>query len=134
MVPHFARFGISRSQWAALRTLHLAQSAGEHGLRIMELSERLLIRPPSVTGVLDRLERGGLVTRVVASDDQRAKCVRLTAKGRRLVDDVLSVHGQQIDRLLAGLTVPDCDELHRLVDRLSGHLEGLLQESAPSDG
>jgi MarR family transcriptional repressor of emrRAB len=130
ILPHFARFGISRSQWAMLRTLHHAESPGQNGLRVTELSDRLLIRPPSVTGVLDRLVRSGLVTRVAAVDDLRAKCVRLTVKGRRLVEEVSLVHGQQIDRLLAGLSSPDCDELYRLVDRLSEHLESLLRGPA----
>src|SRR5690242_17939380 len=57
MQPQFARFGISGSQWAALRALHRAEQEGHEGLRITDLSDRLLIRPPSVTGVIDRLER-----------------------------------------------------------------------------
>src|SRR5262245_55410997 len=63
MLPYFARFGISGSQWGVLRQLHRAEQEGLHGLRLTDLSERLLIRPPSVTGVVDRLERAGLVMR-----------------------------------------------------------------------
>ena len=126
MYPHFARFGISASQWAALRALHRAEEQGLSGLRITSLSERLLIRPPSVTGVIDRLERGGLVLRDTAADDMRAKCVRLTARGRRLVERVLSVHSREINRVLAGLSSEECGDLHRLLDQLSGHLEELL--------
>src|SRR5436309_11360463 len=63
MQPYFARYGISGSQWGVLRNLHRAAGEGRPGLRVVELSERLLIRPPSVTGALDRLERAGLVER-----------------------------------------------------------------------
>src|SRR5438270_5216932 len=63
MQPYFARFGISGSQWGVLRQLHRAEEDGAPGLRLTDLSERLLIRPPSVTGVVDRLERAGLVVR-----------------------------------------------------------------------
>ncbi|HSU67918.1 MAG TPA: MarR family transcriptional regulator [Tepidisphaeraceae bacterium] len=129
MQPHFARFGISASQWGVLRSLHRAEAEGLQGLRITDLSERLLIRPPSVTGVLDRLERDGLVTRDAATDDLRAKCVRLTVRGHRLVQQVLRVHGEQIDRVLAGLKPHDCGELGRLTAQLCIHLEGLLQPS-----
>jgi DNA-binding MarR family transcriptional regulator len=128
MQPYFARFGISGSQWGVLRTLHRDQAPGSGGLRITDLSERLLIRPPSVTGVVDRLERGGLVVRGAASDDLRAKHVRLTARGRRLVEQILSVHGEQVDSLLGGLTAADQSELQRLLDRLSGHLEKRLEQ------
>ena len=56
MHAHFARFGISGSQWGVLRVLDRARKEGQRGLRITDLSDRLLIRPPSVTGAIDRLE------------------------------------------------------------------------------
>lgn len=129
MQPYFARFGISSSQWAALRALHRAEQEGRGGLRITELSERLLIRPPSVTGVLDRLERDGLVVRDTSAEDLRAKQVRLRPRGRRLVLQILAVHAEQIDRVLGILSPSDQNELSRLLDRLSGHL-GSLMDSA----
>src|SRR5438094_302025 len=64
MQHYFARHGISGAQWGVLRTLHRAEQAGDAGLRLVDLSERLLIRPPSVTGVVGRLERAGMLTRV----------------------------------------------------------------------
>jgi DNA-binding MarR family transcriptional regulator len=88
----------------------------------------LLIRPPSVTGVVDRLQRVGLVVRDAAADDLRAKCVRLTPKGRQLVEQVLAVHAGQIDRVLGGLSGPDQSELHRLLEQLAGHLEALADQ------
>src|SRR5438876_6901850 len=63
MQHYFGRFGISGSQWGLMRTLHRAEQDGQAGLRLTDLSDRLLIRPPSVTGAVDRLERAGLVVR-----------------------------------------------------------------------
>ena len=63
MHPYFAQFGISGAQWSVLRNLHRAEQEGHAGLRLTDLSERLLVRPPSVTGVVDRLEKVGLVAR-----------------------------------------------------------------------
>src|SRR6188768_4048112 len=57
MGPYFAARGISASQWGVMRALHRARADGVDGLRLTDLSERLLIRPPSVTGVIDRLQR-----------------------------------------------------------------------------
>src|SRR5438132_3267939 len=85
MNPYFARFGISGAQWGVLRNLHRAEMEGLPGLRLTDLSERLLIRPPSVTGVVDRLERGKLVERSGSPTDLRAKRVSLTPRGRQLV-------------------------------------------------
>src|SRR5436309_9189942 len=69
MQHYFARFGISSSQWGLLRTLHRAEEDGQSRLRLTDLSDRLLIRPPSVTGAVDRLERAGLGLREYANVD-----------------------------------------------------------------
>ena len=127
MQHYFARFGISGSQWGLLRTLHRAeQEEGQSGLRLTDLSDRLLIRPPSVTGAVDRLERAGLVVRDQAAIDQRSKVVALTKKGRQLIDRILAVHESQLARVLAGLTAKEQDTFHRLLGRLRQHLEGLV--------
>jgi len=43
MQPYFARFGISGSQWGVLRNLQRAEQSGLAGLRLSELSERMLM-------------------------------------------------------------------------------------------
>lgn len=123
MEPYFAKFGISGAQWGLLRTLQRAHEAGEAGLRLTELSHRLLIRPPSVTGAIDRLERMGLVTRTAARDDQRARLVSLTASGRKLVARALEGHGQRIQQILSSLAPSQQQQLHLLLESLCSHLE-----------
>src|SRR5437016_2329371 len=73
MEPYFASFGISSSQWGVLRALHRARLEQRSGLRLTDLGDRLLVRPPSVTGVVDRLQRMRLVTRSPVAEDHRAK-------------------------------------------------------------
>ena len=134
MQHYFARFGISGSQWGLLRTLHRAEEQGQSRLRLTDLSDRLLIRPPSVTGAVDRLERAGLVMRDHATVDQRSKLVSLTAKGRHLIERILAVHEQQIAKVLAGLTKKEQAEFHRLLRRLGQYLEGLVARGYDSNG
>jgi DNA-binding MarR family transcriptional regulator len=131
MNPYFARFGISGSQWGVLRQLHRAEQEGLAGLRQTDLSERLLVRPPSVTGVVDRLERGGLVQRDSVSTDLRAKQVRLTVQGRALVEHILEGHPSQIERVMAGLSPKEQSELGRLLYKLRAHLNR-LEANAPN--
>jgi DNA-binding MarR family transcriptional regulator len=126
MQPYFARHGISGSQWGVLRALHRAEAEGLTGLRQTDLSERLLIRPPSVTGALDRLERAGLVERGGSATDLRAKQVTLSAKGKQLVERVLASHQAQIESVMAGLRSNEQADLHRLLCRLRQHLEQFL--------
>ncbi len=123
MQPYFARIGITGSQWGVLRVLHRALSEGQSGLRLTDLSERLIIRPPSVTGVVDRLERLGLVVRQSVPGDLRVKRVMLTTKARQLLDRAVGRHEAQIDAVLGGLSADEHEELHRLLAKLNHHLE-----------
>jgi DNA-binding MarR family transcriptional regulator len=127
MHPYFARFGISGSQWGVLRNLYRAEEEGLSGLRLIDLGERLLIRPPSVTGVVDRLERAALVLRGGSLTDLRAKLVQLTPVGRRLVERVLADHSAQLEIVLGGLTETERSDLQRLLARLGEHLGTVLE-------
>jgi DNA-binding MarR family transcriptional regulator len=125
MQPYFAQFGISGAQWGVLRNLYRAEKRGEPGLRLTDLGRRMLIRPPSVTGIADRLEKMRVIVRQTSDTDARAKRVALTEKGRRLVERVLTVHDGQMIRVMGGLSSREQDEMERLLDRLGSHLEGL---------
>jgi DNA-binding MarR family transcriptional regulator len=130
MQPYFGRFGITGAQWGVLRALDRAEAAGLPGLRLTDLSDRLLVRPPSVTGVVDRLERAGLVVRDASTTDLRAKQVRLTPRGRQRLEQVLAGHGDQIDAVLSELGPAERAQLQRLLDRLGDHLQGMLEPAA----
>jgi DNA-binding MarR family transcriptional regulator len=133
MHPYFARFGISGSQWGALRTLYRAETEGSPRLRLTDLSDRLLVRPPSITGVIDRLERLGYVVRTNSAVDLRSKEVRLTDAGRELVARILTGHKTQIAAVMDGLVADDQLHLRSLLDRLGCHLEGMLTSSPGRD-
>jgi DNA-binding MarR family transcriptional regulator len=127
MEPYFAGFGIGGSQWGVLRTLARAHDEGLPALRLRDLSDRLVIRPPSVTEVVNRLHRMGLVSSTEVATDQRAKHVRLTPAGKKLVRRVLGKHPEQIETVLGGLSRDERKQLGRLLDRLKTHLESLAQ-------
>jgi DNA-binding MarR family transcriptional regulator len=127
MNPYFARFGITGAQWGVLRNLHRAEQEGHVGLRPGDLAERLLVRPPSVTTLVDRLERAGLVRRDGVPEDQRAKVVVLTSAGHALLERVLAVHDGQIAAVMGGLSAADQAQLGRLLYRMGRHLETLAE-------
>jgi DNA-binding MarR family transcriptional regulator len=133
MVPYYARYGISASQWAVLLVLIDADGDEARGVRLTDLSDRLLIRPPSVTGAVDRLQRMGLVARKTSHADQRARIVNLTPSGRKLVERVKSGHASRVQRVLAALTLTQQRELQRLLNRLGDHLEVFANEDGDSD-
>ena len=78
-------YGITATQYNVLRIL---RGAGEHGLTRNEVRDRLLNRMPDATRLLDRMERGGLISRSREAEDRRLVTTRLTKKGRQLVDQL----------------------------------------------
>jgi DNA-binding MarR family transcriptional regulator len=122
---YFSRFGISEAQWRVLWHLRCAELEGQQGLPQRDLSRRMLIRPPSVTATVDRLERSGLLVRQPAESDLRAKQVALTGEGRRLVKEGMLLHHEQIVKVMGGLTADEQEQFDRLLGRLGEHLATL---------
>ena len=84
----FARWDVSPSQFNVLNLL----SDRPGGLSQIELGRQLIVHRSNVTGLVDRLERRGLVRRNNAEDDRRAYRVVLTPAGRRLIRAILPAY------------------------------------------
>ncbi len=72
-----------------------------------ELAKLLDLDKSSVTGLVDRAERRGLVSRLPSDTDRRSVTVALTAHGRRLTTDVAARFAADIDALLDQLPTAD---------------------------
>lgn len=88
------------------------------GLRMGELSRRLMVTGGNVTGITDQLVREGLVTRAAPPDDRRAFVVRLTPAGRRQFERMAESHEAWVVRLVGGLAAPERRQLFELLGRL----------------
>jgi len=88
--------GLSAQQYQALLAIR-----GEPGgtITIGDLAERLLLRPHSATGLVDRLQRLGVVRRGGASEDRRRTVVALTPEGEKLLASLASMHRQELIRI-----------------------------------
>jgi len=96
------------------------------GLKMGELSRRLMVTGGNVTGLTDQLVAEGLVERNGIPGDRRAYAVRLTAKGKRAFDAMAAEHERWIIKLLSGLPAADRERLHALL----GRMKAVLGESA----
>jgi DNA-binding MarR family transcriptional regulator len=74
------------------------------GLRMNELSKRMMVSGGNVTGITDQLEHEGLVTREACPWDRRAFTVRLTFSGLKRFREMAARHEQWVIELLAGLS------------------------------
>ena len=62
------------------------------GLKMNELSRRMMVTGGNVTGITDQLEAEGMVQRVPLEGDRRALLIRLTPAGKKTFADMASVH------------------------------------------
>ncbi len=83
--PHLNRNNITEQQWRVIRILWQSE---EQTLESHRLAKLACILPPSLTGVLVRLEQNGLVKRWKPETDQRRLCVTLTNEGNALFDEM----------------------------------------------
>jgi DNA-binding MarR family transcriptional regulator len=88
------------------------------GLKMGELSHRLMVTSGNVTGLTDQLVREGLVERTPIPADRRAFLIKLTAKGKRAFDVMAAEHEGWVVEMFSGLSAGDRDRLHALLGRL----------------
>ena len=111
--PSLREHGLSDQQWRVLRVL------GEHGaVETGRVASEAYILGPSLTGVLARMERDGLIRRERDPADQRRTVVEATAKGRKMVgrlSTTIETHYQWLEKSLGKQKLA---ELYLLLDQL----------------
>ena len=95
------------------------------GLRMGELSKRMMVTGGNITGITDQLEQEKLVVRVPDARDRRVNTVRLTDAGRRAFADMATVHEGWIAELLQDMPATDKAQLIGLLSQMKQHLNGL---------
>ena len=90
----FNAFGLTEQQWRVLRVLW-----GQGATAFNDLARVTLIPAPSLVGVVDRLERDGLVARRRSAEDRRKVFVESTPAGMALKYKV----GPEVDKAYAAL-------------------------------
>ena len=88
------------------------------GLKMNELSRHLMVTGGNVTGIVNPLEKEGLVERTPEPADRRAYRVRLTRAGRKAFAEMARAHEGWIVELLGGLTRKERAETYRLLARM----------------
>jgi DNA-binding MarR family transcriptional regulator len=101
------------------------------GLKMGELSKRLMVTGGNVTGITDLLEKEDLVARVIDAHDRRAFRVTLTPSGQRLFKRMAAAHERWIIELFAGLPAKAKQQLAGLLNHLKDHVR---QEHSRGEG
>jgi DNA-binding MarR family transcriptional regulator len=97
------------------------------GLQMGELSRRMLVTGGNVTGIVDQLERAGLIVRTEDPADRRVYLVKLTKEGRRLFGQMAIEHESWIVNLFSG--IPKREQ--RALNESLSHLRAQLTRKTP---
>src|SRR5271170_546957 len=115
-----ASYGVTRGQRYFLRVLWITD-----GLSQRELSERVGMMEPTTVIALRGMERMELIRRVRSLDDKRKVEVWLTAKAKRLRNELLIVARTITDAAEAGIVPRDLAAFRRVIGRMTANLDGV---------
>jgi DNA-binding MarR family transcriptional regulator len=114
--PVYREHGLEPGWHDVLATLRRTGPPFE--LRPTDLTGTLMLTSSGTTKRLDRLERAGLVERAPDPQDRRGVLIRLTDKGRDVIDATTEAHLANERRLLAALSDAEREQLASLLRRL----------------
>ncbi|MFI0789859.1 MarR family winged helix-turn-helix transcriptional regulator [Streptomyces lydicus] len=121
---HFSRFGLSTGRYRLL--VDLEDGDGEKSPS--QLAKSLGVSRATVTGLVDGLEREGLVARRASTEDGRGAVVVLTARGARRLYDMAGDHFTRLQALVGGLTADERGLFLDLLERITQRIGALTAE------
>ena len=124
-----ARFGITLPRFDLMAQLERAPS----GLKMGELSRRMMVTNGNITGITQQLEAEGLVARTKAASDRRSSLLRLTPRGRKVFAVMAVEHEVWVRELLGSVAQDDRDVLYDVLDRLKHGVRRVRDQAALAD-
>lgn len=109
-----SRFGITLPRFDLMSQLE----RHPEGLKMNELSRRMMVTGGNITGIVDQLVKEGLVERLDEPSDRRAWRVRLTRAGDKAFAEMARAHEEWVVELLGGFSRRDTEALMQLLARL----------------
>ena len=113
-----AEFGVTPGQYGILDCLWSQGSATPK-----EIAQTLRLENSTVSGMLDKLQKRGLVTRVLDPNDRRSIRVEASEAGKAIREDVLRTVDELNQAVLAPFTAQQRQQLLELLRRLCGTSE-----------
>lgn len=108
-----------------LTVLKILEGVGD--LSLSDLSERIRAQNSTVTGIIDRMEREGLVVRARSTEDRRVIRIKLTERGAKIARDI-AVEPMEIFRsALDSLTPAETRDLLRILTKIARRVQSIVK-------
>ena len=112
----FGKYGLSQGRFL---TLIVMNRTPKEALNPSYLAKKVGVKRATMTGLLDGLEKQGLVERLHSSEDRRKIGVRLIAQGYLVLDEILPGYYRNIARVMTNLTEKERQELMSLLQKVN---------------
>ncbi|MFO7752949.1 MAG: MarR family transcriptional regulator [Desulfobacteraceae bacterium] len=109
------KYDLTLSQSGVVRNLMISGP-----LSSAELSRKLYVTPSNITGVIDRLEKKGLVERIRAKEDRRVNLISLTEKGKEIGRSLPDPFEKKIRHNFTKLNPEEVNYLTQAVEQITG--------------
>ncbi|MGI6498644.1 MAG: MarR family winged helix-turn-helix transcriptional regulator [Oscillospiraceae bacterium] len=126
MTERLSEHDITPGQYAILNCLWTHQSVNPK-----EIAKILCLETSTISGVMDRMQKKGIIDRLVSTEDRRCVQVMLTEKGRNLEEPVLHVVEEVNKEVMSGFTPEEQALLKDCLRRIAGHEEAGILGLAP---
>lgn len=113
-------FGLTLSQLNVLMMLKYQSENGQ--LNQTELGSMLLLKRSGLTGLVDRMEKGGLVRRIPDPDDRRVNLVEMTDEGKQLLDKTEAPYFSRIEQITQVLSEEDHAAISLILEKIRNQL------------
>ena len=111
-----SRYGLNRAQWAVLAKLERTE-----GLKQADVAELMEMQPITLTRLIDKLCKAGLIERTFCETDRRVSYATLLPAGAELLEEMVPVVSAELELAFAArLTEHQADDLRATLDALRG--------------
>jgi DNA-binding MarR family transcriptional regulator len=114
-------FGLTDVQFNLMMLLR-HQSGDRGGLNQAQMSKMMLVNRANITAITDRMEKAGLVVRKTMPSDRRYNLVKLTDRGKKLLDDIEPLYAEEVERIMAVLLKSDQKKLITMLERIRSNI------------
>ena len=111
-------FGLTPCQFDVLLSLW-----GEDGIVLSELGRRVSRDSPTITGVVDRMEKKMLIRRTRDEGDRRVVKVVLTPKGKKMQDHLSTTKKRVLEKITSTLSLQEINQLGALLEKMMKNVE-----------
>lgn len=116
---YFREYGVTDTQFNVLIQLHYAK---QDGLSQIDLGKRLVLNKANMTGIIDRLEKNGYVKREDHPKDRRVNIIKITPKGKDLVNRLEPGYFTSVKKLMSHISKNDMKTIIKGMEKIRAHI------------